>query len=226
MLSRARLLVVALDDVPRRLGDVGVHQHLVLGAGVVLPAGDRLQVHRGQLPPPHRVVEPGLEPALLLVVADREPVLAQQDAVLDEHPLEDRALVQEPAVLAPGCRSPSPSRRRRGCTRSGRTARSRRRPAGARRSAGSTTGVRSRSVGAGSAAIRATRGLRYCGDPLDRAALAGGVPALEDHDDAPALGPDPLLHLHELGLQPEQLRLVDRRRQLPAARGFSLMLRG
>ena len=31
-------LVVALDDQPRRLGDVGVHEHLVLGAGVVLPA--------------------------------------------------------------------------------------------------------------------------------------------------------------------------------------------
>ncbi len=52
-------LVVALDDPPRRLGDVGVHHHLVLGPRVVLPAGDRLQVHRRELPAAHRVLEPG-----------------------------------------------------------------------------------------------------------------------------------------------------------------------
>ena len=39
------------------------------------------------------------EPALLLLVADREPVLEQDDAVLDQQPLEDRALLQEPPVL-------------------------------------------------------------------------------------------------------------------------------
>ena len=47
------------------------------------------------------------------------------------------------------------------------------------------------------------------GDPLDRAAFAGGVAALEDgHDPSPGVG-DPLLHLHELLLQPEELALVD-----------------
>jgi tetratricopeptide (TPR) repeat protein len=95
-------LVLALHHVPRRLGDVGVDEHLVLGPGVIFPVGDRLQVHGRQLPPAQRVVQPGLEAALLLFVADREPVLAQQDAVLDEQPLEDRALVHEPAVLLLG----------------------------------------------------------------------------------------------------------------------------
>jgi hypothetical protein len=94
--------VVALDDVPVRLRDIGVHEHLVLGAGVVLPPGDRLQVHRGELPARIGSCSRDLEPVLLLVVADREPVLAQQDAVLDEQPLEDRALVQEPLVLLVG----------------------------------------------------------------------------------------------------------------------------
>jgi hypothetical protein len=41
----------------------------------------------------------GGEPALLLGVADREPVLPEQDAVLDEESLEDRALVEEALVL-------------------------------------------------------------------------------------------------------------------------------
>ena len=45
-------------------------------------------------------------------------------------------------------------------------------------------------------------------DPLDRAALAGGVAAFEDHDDAQTLVHDPLLHPHELDLQARELLLV------------------
>ena len=134
------LLVVGLDDVPRRLGDVGVDEHLVLRARVVDPVRPRVQVGLGELPSAHRVVDPGLEAALLLLVAHREPVLDQDDAVLDEQPLEDRALAEEPVVLGRACRSPARARCPRGCTSCGRTARSRRRRGDARRSAGSTTG--------------------------------------------------------------------------------------
>ena len=52
-------------------------------------------------------------------------------------------------------------------------------------------------------------GVQVLGDALDRAALARRVPALEHHHDPPAAGPDPLLHRDQLGLQPEQLALVD-----------------
>ena len=47
------------------------------------------------------------------------------------------------------------------------------------------------------------------GDRLDRAALAGGVAALEDDDDAQALGLDPFLQVAELDLQLAKLLLVD-----------------
>ena len=43
------------------------------------------------------------------------------------------------------------------------------------------------------------------GDALDRAALAGGVAALEDHDDLQLLVLHPVLQLHQLVLQAEQL---------------------
>ena len=46
------------------------------------------------------------------------------------------------------------------------------------------------------------------GDPLDHAALAGRVPALEEHEHPEALGGDPVLHLHELLLEPDELVLV------------------
>ena len=46
------------------------------------------------------------------------------------------------------------------------------------------------------------------GDRLDRAALAGGVPALEHDADLGARGLHPLLHRHELAVQQAELVLV------------------
>ena len=45
-------------------------------------------------------------------------------------------------------------------------------------------------------------------NPLDRAALAGGVTPFEDHDEAHPVRPYPLLDLDQLLLQPEQLPFV------------------
>ena len=49
------LLVVGLDGRPGRCVGVGAGEHGFLGGGVVLPAVQRFQIHRGQLPAPHRV---------------------------------------------------------------------------------------------------------------------------------------------------------------------------
>ena len=51
-------------------------------------------------------------------------------------------------------------------------------------------------------------------DPADRAPLARGVPTLEHHDDPGAVLPDPVLHLHELLLEPPELLLVELAGQL------------
>ena len=45
-------------------------------------------------------------------------------------------------------------------------------------------------------------------DALDRAALPGGVAALEDHDEPQAFVHDPFLHPHQLDLQARELLLV------------------
>ena len=95
-------LVVGVDDVPRRLLDVGVAEHLVLGARVLDPALARLEVHRAELPAAHRVGDARLEAALLLLVADREPVLHEDDPRAHEHPLELRARAHELLVLLVG----------------------------------------------------------------------------------------------------------------------------
>ena len=146
-----------------------------------------------------------MEALLLLLVRHAEPVLQQDDAVFDQHPLEDRRLVQEAVVLdvgavphhvldagavVPGAVHQHDLARRR---------------AGAGRSAGSTSGSCRARSGAGSATMRVTRGLRYSDDPLDRRALARGIPPLEDDHDAGARRLHPRLHVDELRLQDHQL---------------------
>jgi hypothetical protein len=152
--------------------------------------------------------QPGLEPALLLLVADREPVLAQDDAVLDQQPLEDRALVQEPAVLLLGAEPhhvlhagpvvPA-AVEQDDLARGGQVLHvTLEVPLGAlplgRRGQGRDPGG---------------PGVEVLGHPLDRAALPGRVAALEDDHDPGALGAHPLLHPDQLTLQAVQLGLVE-----------------
>src|SRR5207245_6604264 len=92
-------LVVGFDHVPRRLFDVAVRKHLVLRLRVVDPAGSGLQVHGAQLPALAGIVDAPQEPPLLLVIADREPVLDDDDPRAHEHALELRARAHELVVL-------------------------------------------------------------------------------------------------------------------------------
>src|SRR4029077_16493985 len=66
---------------------------------IVDPPRPRVQVGLRELPSAHRIADPLAEAALLLLVRDREPVLDQQDAVLDQQAFEDRALAQELLIL-------------------------------------------------------------------------------------------------------------------------------
>src|SRR4051794_27812870 len=74
-----RTLVVGLDYPPGSLIDVGVDEHLVLRAGELHPSLPSPQVVLRELPRCERILQPLAEPALLLLVADREQVLAEQD---------------------------------------------------------------------------------------------------------------------------------------------------
>ena len=94
------LLVVGADECTTgamRVSVVG--QHAVAGARVVVPAGPRRKVHRTELPLPDRIVDARLEAPLLLLVADFEPQLDQDDAAADEIAFELRAQVEEALVL-------------------------------------------------------------------------------------------------------------------------------
>ena len=155
----AERLVVEIDQRPRRIIGVRRRQHQLARFGIIVVMLARLDVDRRQLPPLDGIVEPVLEALLLHLLVAAQPIFEQQDAVIDQVPLELRRGVEEVLRPRPACRSPSPARRPRGCTSCGRTARFRPRPADARCSAGNTIASARARSGSGSATTRHWRGL-------------------------------------------------------------------
>src|SRR5439155_6563955 len=190
-------------------------QHLVLGLRVVDPALAGGDVHLAHLPALEGIVDAGLEAALLFLVAHREPVLDEVDAVLDEHALEHGALDEEALVLLFGAEPHHPFH-------AGPVV-----PAAVEQNdlaALGKVGDVALEVPLGLLALVRRRqggqaarpGAEVVADALDDAALAGGVAALE-HDGHPLLLlPDPFLQLDELDLEAFELLLVNGLRQLRA----------
>src|SRR3954465_2334558 len=83
------LLVVALQHVPGRFVMVAGLQHGVARQRIIVPARIGFDVHRAELPLPERILHPRAETALLLLLADLEPQLDQDDPVADEPLLEE-----------------------------------------------------------------------------------------------------------------------------------------
>src|SRR3954452_9151944 len=207
-------LVVGLDRVPGRLEGVRVQEHLVLGARVVDPALARLQVHRAELPAPQRVLRALLEAPLLLGVADRDPVLAQLDAVAHQHPLELWAGAQELAVLLVGAEAHHVLDA--GAVVPGAVEEDE--LSGRRQVRDVALEVPLRALAVRRRAERhdsGAAGVQRLEDALDRAALARGVAPLEDQHDALAGLLDPVLQLHQLEMQPGDLFLIGLPGELP-----------
>src|SRR3954469_20327472 len=102
------LLVVRSDDVPGRVALVGGGEHRIAGARVLVPFAARRQIHRAELPLADRILDARAEPALLLLVADFEPQLDENDAGVDHLSLELRRDVQPPLVLLVGAETHHP----------------------------------------------------------------------------------------------------------------------
>jgi hypothetical protein len=152
---------------------------------VLTSCGTRVQVHVRELPDLPRVLDTALEAPGLLGRADLQPVLQQQDPVTDHGPLDRRGQLQEPLGLLrraephdplnPGPVVPAPVKDHD-------------------LAGGGEVGEVPLDVHLGPLAVgRGGQGndpehprAHPLGDPLDRAALAGGVAALEHDAD---LGP-------------------------------------
>ena len=73
-------LVVGINDVPRRPAGTRGGKHVVTRPGIIIPAFERLQVHRAELPDLSRIVYAGLKTAFLFRHADVKPVFDELDA--------------------------------------------------------------------------------------------------------------------------------------------------
>ena len=207
-------LVVRLDHVPRSLLDVGVGEHLVLGFRVVHPPCPGLEVHGAELPALAGILDASLETALLLLVTHREPVLDEDDAGGDQHPLDLGTAAHELVVLGLGTEAhhvldPGPVV-----------------PASVEedhlsggREMGNVAleiplcplplGGRRQGYHPGEAGVQKTR------DPLDHAALAGRVAAFEEHHQPELFVSNPFLELEEFDLKARQLLVVVLAGKLP-----------
>ena len=98
--------VIRTDDVPRRDARVGLFQHHISCAGVVVPARSRGQVHRAQFPLSQGVRHASFKAALLLGIAHFQPEFYEDDAPFDQELLDLRTQLQESSVLLRHCRTP------------------------------------------------------------------------------------------------------------------------
>src|SRR5688572_6187646 len=93
------LLVIRAQDIPRRELRIRRFEHHVARAGVIEPATARGQVHRTELPLAEGIGDAGLEPPLLFLVADLEPVLDDLDPAVHDVFLERGTELEESIVL-------------------------------------------------------------------------------------------------------------------------------
>ncbi len=206
-LEPGALLVVALHDGPRRLGRVRVEEHRLLGIGVLVPLVEGPQVHRRQLPLPDGVDLSDGEAGPLLGLGHREPELDQVDAGAGEHPLQLRDLPHELPVLL-----------RRGEAHHSLDAR----PVvpgaveqddlpGGGKVLHVALEVPLRRLALARLVEGDHRGaarVQVLHEPLDRAALPGGVAPLEQDDQPLATLLHPVLQLEQLDLQSSLLTVV------------------
>ena len=187
---------------------MGALEHDLLRLGVVLPAAARLEVHRAQFPLLERVVDAAQEARVLLFVGDREPVLDELDARADQHLLELGHRTEELLVLLVGAEPHHP-------LHAGAVV-----PAAVEQHhlarSGQVRGIALEVplgafavVGRGQCGHPAHPRVEPLGDPLDDAALAGSIAALEQDHHLVARGDHPVLQLDQFTLQPEQLLEVE-----------------
>src|SRR5688572_4860031 len=201
------LLVVEVDQRPRRVFRVRGLQHRLAGTGVVGVFPARLDVDRRQLPALERVGEAFGEAFFLLRLVAAQPVLEQQDPVVDKLLLEQRRILQESLDLRSGGEAHHlldagtvvPAAIEQNEFAGGRQVRHVALEVPLRRFA--LTGLGQR----GNAALAR---IDVFADRVDRATLAGGVAAFEQHHHALALVLQPVRHRRQFFLQWRQQFLV------------------
>src|SRR6516162_7855544 len=192
--------VVRANNVPGCVFRVACLEHDVARPRVLVPPASRAQICGAQLPLSQRIIDAGLEAALLLLVADLQPIFDEYDAVVDDEQFELGAHLEEAAmlrlrtethyVLDAGTVVPTAVEDHDLASR--------------REMREVTLEIYLRLLAIGRRRQRHHSENAWAnplGDRLDRAALPGGIASFEDHHNAQALLLDPVLQGAKLDLQ-------------------------
>src|SRR5215469_4038096 len=206
--------VVSLNDIPRRLNGICGGKHCVPGARVVIPTAMGFQVHRAELPSAHRILDALEKAPVLLLFADFEPVLHNDDAVVLQQCFKAGAHSQECGILLVGAKlhhvfdqgTVVPTAIKQHYF----TGRRQVLDVALRVHLGLFTvgGRRQRQMPENTRA-------HPLHDAVYHSAFARCVSAFEQDYEPRTTCPDPFLHLHELGLELAQLALVFLALELP-----------
>src|ERR1035438_3690618 len=195
------LLVVRIHHVPGDLLQVGVSEHFVRGPRMRNPTCAGFKIHRAQFPALGRILQPLLEATLLLLVADGEPVLNQDDAGACQHALKLRTTVEEFEIL--GLRAEAHHVLDSGAVVPTAVEQDDFSGGGQMRRVALKVPLRSLALRRrGEGDYLADARIQALGDALDGAALAGCVAPLEEDDYLESLVANPLLKLDEFDLEP------------------------
>ena len=91
--------IVRFHNRPRRITGVGMEEHRIFRIGVIIPAVERLNIHRRQFPMLQRIITARNKAAQLLFTAHREPKFKQMNAAGHQHTLEFRCLAHKQQIF-------------------------------------------------------------------------------------------------------------------------------
>ena len=193
-----------MDKPTRSLRDASALEHELLGIGIVLPAGARFEVHRAEFPLLQGILNACIEAEFLLGVCDREPVFDELNSGAHKHLLKLRYIIEKLSVFLDGAEAHDPldagaviptaveendlARRREV------------RDIALEIPLRPLTAVRRRQSG-----HAADARVHPLGNAFYDSAFAGCIAAFENDDDLFSGFDDPVLELHQLALEAEQL---------------------
>src|SRR5256885_11203598 len=96
------LFVIGVDDILGGLGRIGCLEHGISSPRVIVPASMRFHIHWTELPDLPAIMNPCLEATILLFLADFQPVLDQDNAILNDEMLSNGGILEEFLVLLVG----------------------------------------------------------------------------------------------------------------------------
>ena len=99
------LFAVRGHNIPGGVIRIGGLEHGIPGTRIIIPAVKRFRIHRAQLPYLPLIIDAILEATLLFIHAYVEPLLDQDNLILEDHLLERRGHFKKTFIFMVGAKT-------------------------------------------------------------------------------------------------------------------------